>query len=141
MKASWKLEGLFKADANEVAMEISSIKATPENIVEYAKQENTELHKCFEWNDSVAGHKYRILQAGSIVRNLVVVKEETEEKTPIRFFYNTGDGSKEYKPVKMILRNEDEYQALLKRAMEELHSFKKKYSNLSELEEILALID
>lgn len=141
MKASWKFDGLFKADANTVAKEIESIKATPENIVKYAKSESTELHKCFEWNDSVAGHKYRCIQAQQIVRNLVVVKEETEEKTPIRFFYNTGDGSGEYKPVKMILRNEDEYQALLKRAMEELHSFKKKYSCLSELEEILALID
>lgn len=141
MKASWKFDGLFKADANTVAKEIESIKATPENIVKYAKSENTELHKCFEWNDSVAGHKYRCLQAQQVVRNLVVVKEETGEKTPIRFFYNTGDRSGEYKPVKMILRNEDEYQALLKRAMEELHSFKKKYSCLSELEEILALID
>lgn len=141
MKASWKLDGLFKADANTVAKEIESIKATPENIVEYAESESTELHKCFEWNDSVAGHKYRCIQAQQVVRNLVVVKEEIEEKTPIRFFYNTGDRSGEYKPVKMILKNEDEYQALLKRAMEELHSFKKKYSCLSELEEILVLID
>lgn len=141
MKASWKFDGLFKADANTVAKEIESIKATPENIVQFAKSENTELHKCFEWNDSVAGHKYRCIQAQQIVRNLVVVKEETEEKTPIRFFYNTGDRSGEYKPVKMILKNDDEYQALLKMAMEELRSFKKKYSYLSELEEIFVLID
>lgn len=141
MKASWKFDGLFKADANTVAKEIESIKATPENIVQFAKSENTELHKCFEWNDSVAGHKYRCIQAQQVIRNLVVVKEETEEKTPIRFFYNTGDRSGEYKPVKMILKNENEYQSLLKRAMEELYSFKKKYSCLSELEEILALID
>ena len=141
MKASWKLDGLFKADADTVAKELQSIKATPENIVQYAKAEDTELHKCFEWNDTVAGHKYRCLQARQVARNLVVVKEETEEKTTIRFFYNTGDRSGEYKPVKMILKNEDEYQSLLKRAMEELHSFKKKYSCLSELEEILALID
>ena len=39
------------------------------------------------------------------------------------------------------MRNEDEYQVLLKRAKSELHAFQQRYSMLSELEEILSLID
>lgn len=141
MEATWKIDGLFKANPNTVAEELTSIKCTPENIVDYAQQEDTELHKCFEWDNSIAGHKYRCIQAQKVVRNLVLVKEETKEKTPVRMFYNTGDKTGEYKPIKMILQKEDEYQSLLKQAMEELRAFKKKYSCLSELEEIMELID
>lgn len=141
MEATWKIDGLFKANPNTVAEELTSIKCTPENIVGYAQQEDTELHKCFEWDNSIAGHKYRCIQAQQVVRNLVLVKEETKEKTPVRMFYNTGDRTGEYKPIKMILQKEDEYQSLLKQAMEELRAFKKKYSCLSELEEIMELID
>lgn len=141
MEATWKIDGLFKANPNTVAEELTSIKCTPENIVGYAHQEDTELHKCFEWDNNIAGHKYRCIQAQQVVRNLVLVKEETKEKTPVRMFYNTGDRTGEYKPIKMILQKEDEYQSLLKQAMEELRAFKKKYSCLSELEEIMELID
>lgn len=140
MKVSWKIGGLYKAEAEKVYSELSGIKCTPVSIVDYAKSENTELHKCFEWNDSIAGHKYRCIQAQGVVRNLVVVKEESEEKTPLRLFYNTGDRTGEYKPVKMIMKNEDEYESLLKKAQDELRAFKKKYSFLTELEEILELI-
>lgn len=38
------------------------------------------------------------------------------------------------------MRKEDEYKNLLNKAQEELRAFKKKYSYLTELEEILSLI-
>lgn len=140
MQAAWKVSGLYKADAQAVATELSAIKCTPENIVEYAKDEGSELHKCFEWDDTIAGHKYRCIQAQQVVRSLVIVREETQEKTPLRLFYNTGDRTGEYKPVKLVMQNQDEYQSLLQKAMNELRAFKQKYGFLTELEEIMSLI-
>jgi hypothetical protein len=46
-----------------------------------------------------------------------------------------------YKQTIVMVKDEDEYQKLLAQAYSELHSFKQKYSCLSELAEILALID
>jgi hypothetical protein len=40
-----------------------------------------------------------------------------------------------------MVRDEDEYRKLLEQAYAELHSFKQKYSCLSELANILELID
>lgn len=140
MKAAWNINGIFKADAEKVSDELSAIKCTPSNVVEHARNPKTELHKCFEWNDSIAGEKYREHQAQQVIRNLVIIKEETEEKTPIRLFYNTGDRTGEYKPVQLVMRKEDEYKNLLNKAQEELRVFKKKYHCLTELEEILSLI-
>ena len=47
---SWKIKGIFKADAQKVSEEIAEIGETvePSEIVEKARDESTELHKCFE---------------------------------------------------------------------------------------------
>ena len=139
----WKFNGMFNADAETVSKEIETIEnATPQNILEYAKNENTELHKCFDWDDTSAANKWRLQQARQIVCNLVYKeKEETknEQRTPLRVFYQSS--KKEYEPTKIILTKKDEYEELLKRAKQELRAFKEKYKMLTELEEILNLID
>lgn len=65
---------VFKADAQKVADEISSIglSVKPEEIVDKARDESTELHKCFEWDDTKAAERYRLHQARQIVCHLVV---------------------------------------------------------------------
>ena len=143
--ASWKIDGFYKADPTLVHNEIESIGETftCKQIVEKAKDRNTELHKCFEWDNEIAADKYRLQQAGLIIRNLVItrVEEEKEQKTPLRMFVSTGERTGAYKPVKSVVRIQSEYENLLERAYSELRAFKNKYSMLKELDEILALID
>ena len=144
--AAWKIEGIYKADANLVAQEISDLgdAFNCQQIVEKARNKETELHKCFEWDDSIAAEKYRLKQAQSVITQLVIVKNNTStahEKTNIRLIVNDGSGTNTYKPLTVIVRKEDEYEKLLEKARAELSAFKKKYSCLTELEEILSLID
>lgn len=146
MLATWKCEGIYKADANKVAEEITGIgkEFSVKQIVDKARNSSTELHKCFEWNDSVAGEKYREIQAQNIVRQLVIVRNEPDkkpEKTNVRMIVSDGQRTGTYKPIQFVVRKEDEYEAMLERARAELRAFKAKYSQLSELGEILALID
>ena len=137
----WKFNNLYKADAEKVSKEIESIpNATPSSILEYARNENSELHKCFEWDDTEAARKYRIIQAGNLVRNLVIVEsKEKSEPQQIRVMYTSQDGG--YKQTKLILQNPDEYETLKNRAMAELRAIKNKYNMILELKEIFDLID
>ena len=50
----WKVKGLYKADAEKVYSEITALgdSFSPDQIVEAAKDEKSELHKCFDWNDT-----------------------------------------------------------------------------------------
>ena len=144
--ATWKAGvGIFsRANAQMVAEEILAIgdEASAKQIVEKARDDNTELHKCFEWNDSIAAEKYRLDQARDITANLVIrrTEEQIENKEPeIRLFHKPTAASG-YKPINVIIQNKDEYQELLKRAYAELHAFKVKYSSLQELDYILSLI-
>ena len=141
IKAEWRVE-LYKADADKCANEIMSLgeDVSPAQIVEYAKNPDTELNKCFTWNDAEAASKYRIYEARQVVCNLIVHKEngDKQEPTPIRLFHKTENGH--YKPIQVIVQNEDEYASLLRQCKEALESLKRKYSSLSEYQEIWDLI-
>lgn len=139
-RITWKFEGLFKGDAEKCYAECESLsEASPENILALATDETTELHKCFEWDDSIAAHKYRLHQARKITQSFVIVSEDKEIE-PIRAFQITSQ-TNVYKPTRLFLQDRDEYSILLKRAKEELQAFKKRYKMLSELEEIFNEID
>ena len=134
MGVAWRIQGYYKADAQKVAEEIGFGKFTPMEVLEKAKNETTELHKCFEWNDSIAAEKYRLEQAKNIIRMLVYEKE-TKEQQVVRYYAKT-ETKHVYQPTKQFLVQEDEYQGLLRRALAELEAFKNKYHALTELEGI-----
>lgn len=142
----WKT-GIFNANAEKCYEEIQQIgdEVTPQQVVLVASDSNSELHKCFDWDDSSAAEKYRLHQARLVMNQLIVVKREPEKpKEPIQFrvmMKNEQESGSGYKQTLVMLRDEDEYKKLLDQAYRELRAFKQKYSCLSELAEILALID
>ena len=140
--AKWKSGSRYSADAQKVADEIFSIgeSATTAEILEKARDETTELHKCFDWDDAEAAEKWRLQQARHIVCSLVI-KEKTEASQPeVRAFFKT-DSESGYKPTVLIVRDKDEYRKLLDRAIAELNSFRAKYKTLVELDGVFDAID
>nr|DAF74945.1 MAG TPA: hypothetical protein [Caudoviricetes sp.] len=140
--AAWKPGTRYGADAQKVADEISGIgdSATPAQILNKARDNKSELHKCFDWNDSEAAEKWRLHQARNIVCSLVYKEESKDAAPPVRLFFKT-DSETGYKATSLILQNKDEYQKLLSRALAELNSFKAKYKTLSELDGVFDAID
>lgn len=138
-EVKWKIPR--NADAERCWEEIQTIgeKVTPEQIVDYARNDTSELHKLFEWDDTVAAEKYRIIQAQGIVRNLVYVPAKKDDP-PVRVLQITTE-THEYQPTRFFLKQEDQYTALLKRALAELNAFKRKYKSLTELDKIFSDID
>ena len=139
MKVEWRIDGIYKADAQKVADEIGNDRISPAEVLEKARDVNSELHKCFEWNDSIAAEKYRLQQARGILINLVY-KEKESNAEPVRTFQITSQRNV-YQPTVSFLVQDDEYQNLLKRAKSELESFKKRYHTLSELQEVFEAIE
>lgn len=69
-----KVKGLYKADAAAVYSEITALgdSFSPDQIVEAARDENTELHKCFTWDDTTAAASWRRHQARMLIAQLVI---------------------------------------------------------------------
>lgn len=143
--ASWRkgFEGFAKgADAQKVYEEIGDAGITPEELLEKARNESSELHKCFTWEDSEAAEKWRIHEARRIIQTLVIEVKETEVQPRKEFrIFQPSSTSKEYQPIQFFKRNQDEYEKLLERAKNELQIFKNRYSEIAELEEVIKAID
>ena len=130
----------YKVSAEDCYSELQTLhEITPQNVVNLARNENSKLHNDFEWDNEIAGEKYRLSQAREMIQLLAFEpKEENHEPTRV---YQISTEKTVYKPVEVILQNNDEYQNLLKRALAELESFKKRYYSLVELEQVFKAID
>lgn len=83
----WKLAGLAKGiDVNLVVDELNQLQnenetLTPDLIVKAASDENSILHRLFEWDDNKAAYHWRLQQARIILNNIdVVVLSDGEER-------------------------------------------------------------
>lgn len=143
-------KSLFKGkDPDKVLNEICSISDNPtkEQIVEKARDVNSEMHDLFEWNDTVAAEKYRLTQASALVRNLRVRyiglnedKPQEEMKSIMCRALYSLPGTTGYTHINVIMNDEVKYQTLLEQARNELERFKAKYAMLTELKPIFDLI-
>lgn len=135
---SWNVTGFYKQDANEVGRELEKIEVLiPENVVNVARDENNILHEMFEWDDSIAGEKYRKQQASKIIANISVkVIAEDKPNKLVRAFVTTKKNSG-FKPIEKVVKDVDQYALLLDKAYRELNYIKIKYENLKEIQELL----
>lgn len=145
----WKIKGLYKANAETIYNEIMSIGETvkPSDVVELARDESTALHNLFTWDDSIAAERYREIEARRIIRNIVVIENDSSEDKKdnvivVRAIMSTNERTQEYTTVQRVVANKDSYARLLAAALAELTAFKKKYETLSgDLEVIFDAID
>ena len=140
MTYQWKVPGIVPVDAQTAGNELQRIYERdgviePETVVLESRTPSAPLHSCFEWDDEKAAHKYRITQAQTIIRAIVVVDEAKQPET--RAFVNV---QREYHPVSVVVRNPEKREILLQNALNELRWFERKYNALQELSNVFAAI-
>jgi len=111
----------------------------PEDIVKYAKNKNTALHKQFEWDESKAAHEYRITQAMGIIRRIKVNIYEDEKKEKIikvRQYVslpNDRNSEKIYREITEVLSKESLKLNYLESVQSEYESMKIKLKSISKI--------
>lgn len=119
-------------------------KLKPEDVVECAKDIASALHDRFTWDDSVAGHNYRVWQARQLIATVYVKVENRGKQVETRAWVNidTRDGSERgYVSVQRALVNDNWREALLRDAKVEMKHFRQKYAQLTELSSVIAAIE
>ena len=51
----------------------------PQELVDTARPTSSPIHDAFEWDDSIAGEKYRLIQADTWIRNVTIIIEDKED--------------------------------------------------------------
>lgn len=115
-------------------------KLTPELVVDVAKDESHPLHHRFEWDDTIAGEKYRRSQASELIRSVeVVYKDKNTVTQRVRAFHAVTriDGAS-YVPVTEVAENPDMQAMVLAAAEREWKTLKKKYAHLTEFLDLVS---
>lgn len=104
-------------------------------VVEAAAESSSPLHPLFEWDDTRAAKKYRLLTARMLIRNVVVAPADVEDErtTTARAV-----------PVRTVTRTavvDVAPETPLTRAQEALLTWRRKYGHLPQFAEVVAAID
>lgn len=144
MVYKWKIDK-YKTDA-EVAGRVfkqleDTVGLTADNLVNASRDESAPLHNEFEWDNEVAGERWRKQQARVMIASLVVQVEEIPEAPVVRAFVQVEEDSPKYDSITVIMQDEDKTQALIRRAISELKAFERKYKDIQQFAALFAEID
>ena len=111
------------------------------DFVDSARDANSEFHCLFEWDDTIAGEKYRLHQASTIIR-AIRIDVEREEKKPLKISAYVMPERSEKKGgfinIKRAIDDRNSRDELLRKAKQEMKWFIDKYAGF---EELAAVID
>lgn len=87
----------------QIRAELEAIKAsspgnrlTADAVVAFAQQEDSALHSQFEWDDTIAGHRYRIDQARNLIAKVKIeVRTEFNRIESVYYVRDPNASSKE----------------------------------------------
>lgn len=81
----------------------------PDDVVDDARDPKSPLHDQFEWDDSVAAHKYRISQARTLIKTVTIeVKVEHREVVVPRYVRDPSVGERQGYADVFEIKNEQE---------------------------------
>lgn len=110
------------------------------DVVEHSRAPRAPLHPIFEWNDNIAAEKFRIIQAGRIIRCVVVERPLTSgAPVQVRAFHSLPTERKPnedtaptrtFRSVDAIMADAQARTALIHQAAQDLQSWIAKYENL-----------
>jgi len=121
-KKQYTIEGRVKGDPQVIGEELERLRATSdltaETVVKAARNAKSPLHGEFVWDDTKAAHRYRLVQARTLVRSVKVIKEgrvPTSHYVHVRSLSSSGKPARSgrYEPIETVVFSIDEYQQAL----------------------------
>ena len=111
--------------AIEVEMEKLAIRdvLTPEQVVEAARDPASPLHEEFEWDDTEAGHKWRLNQARTLIRSVRVTIQVQNVPVPtIAYIHDPEADGQGYRHVSQVRNDAEVAQRALAREINRVGS-------------------
>jgi hypothetical protein len=131
-----------KRDRRAIRQEMERIRhgrdlLKPEDVVASARNGDSSLHRYFEWDDTVAGDKFRLMQARTLIREIKVVSPDDPQERLVPRFISLGSDRRQrgggYRETAVVLSNEQLRKELETTARKELEAWTGRYEMLTGL--------
>lgn len=109
-------------------------------VVDTARDKNSPLHQHFEWDDSVAGEKYREHQARDLIRSIKIKYRNGDRTEKTNYFVSVErDEARAYHPVDKVA-GDPELTEIVRRTMErEWRALQSRYGHFEEFVEMVKM--
>lgn len=126
---------------NEVqAIYDSHGKLTPQLVLDEARAKSHPLHNKFEWDNRVAGEKYRLQQAHELIRSVKIKYARGDDTTGVvRKFHavRSSEGGYEYRSAEDVVLDDVSRVTLLRDMQRDFQQLRARYAHFSEWAEML----
>jgi len=120
---------------------------TPQDVLEEGESARSPLHSYFEWDNKIAGEKYRLSQASHLLRSIEIEIKISDKNRRTRAYLNVKISCPDtdrmegvYVNLKKALTEPEYRKQVLQNAVKEIDLWKQKYSVYNELSEIFEAI-
>jgi hypothetical protein len=126
-KYEWRDGSFGGVKADVAAGEIDRIQkrdgvCTPKALVDESRDEAAPLHDVFEWDDEAAAESYRVEQARSVIRSVVVTYEESKPREIAYLSVVSGD-ERGYVPTNAVAADPVMHDYAVKDAIRQLNGW------------------
>lgn len=147
-KAKYKVTDKFSKEVIGEILEVEQTDGlTAENLLEKAKSESSNLHNLFEWDNTIAGEKFRVIQARLLINEVKILVDDKEiyafENVRVNVIDENDEvsSSRKYKSIAEVMTKDEYRNQMVKSAFENLKYWEQKYKDFSELKPIFVSID
>lgn len=141
--------GAQKDDPNLIGQHIELLRKqqhgelTPKDVLDDARNPNSPLHSFFEWDDGEAAEQYRLQQARGLIRSVVAIytREDAPAVKMKAYVHVPEPGAQHYREASHALSQTKTREMVLRRALDELIQWKRRYKDLQEFAQLIPVID
>ena len=113
---------------------------TPEAVLAAAADESSPLHDQFVWDDTEAARRYRLEQAGALIRRCKVTIVGADEQTHrVRAYVHlpSDEGRGRYVATVAALTDPEQRNVVLQQAVRDVAALRRKYKALIDFDAVL----
>lgn len=143
---------LAKVDAQQAGELLEKLRGehegrlTPAQVVAAGRHRTSPIHRAFQWDNTIAADEFRLEQARSLIRSIVVCVEHAKHQPasePRAFLciQHQGDAEKTYTSIQVALSTPDLRRQVLQGAIQEARGWQSRYAHYTELTKVFAAIE
>ncbi len=114
---------------------------TPKLIVEDARDPKSPLHNFFDWDDSSAAEKYRLHQAGDLIRRVQVYVTKDGTTQPVRVYASiVKNDVRGYEEITEVMKDKVSAESFMNAMRRDLESVIRRYELYEWCQDSIALL-
>lgn len=111
---------------------------SPAAVIQEATPLESPLHDHFEWDDAVAGPKFRLVQAAALIRSVKITYRHTDDGEPVQcraFVSRYADNA--YEPADVAFGDDVSAELVLREFRRQLQALQRNYGHLTEYRDVI----